>query len=160
MPGGQPLLTEDERSQIEEELRHYPDKRAGCVDALRVVQNRRGWVADEHVADLAPMLGMTVHELDSIASFYPFIFRKPVGRHVIYVCDGLTCWVMGYETVVETLTGLLGISWGGATKDGRFTLLPASCIGECDRAPALKIDNDVYGNVSAEMVETILSKYA
>lgn len=153
------MLTEDERSQIEGELRRYPEKRAGCVDALRVVQKSRGWVTDAHVADLAPLLGMTVDELDSVASFYPFIFRKPVGRHVIYVCDGLTCWVMGYETVVGTLTSRLGISLGGTTKDDRFTLLPASCIGECDRAPAMKIDNDVYGGVSPDMIETILSKY-
>ncbi len=153
------MLTEDERAQIEEELRHYPDRRAGCVDALRVVQNRRGWVADEQITDLAPVLGMTVHELDSIATFYPFIFRKPVGRHVIYVCDGLACWVMGYEPIVETLTSLLGISWGDSTTDGRFTLLPVSCIGECDRAPALKIDDDVHGNVSPDTIEKILSEY-
>ncbi len=159
MPGGQPLLTEEETRQIEEEIRAYPDKRACCVDALKVVQTHRGWVADEQIEDLAPLLGMTVDELESVASFYPFIFRKPVGRHVVYVCDGLACWVMGYERVVETLTRRLEVSWGGTTGDGRFTLLPASCIGECDHAPALKIDNDVHRGVSPEMIEGILSKY-
>ncbi len=93
-------------------------------------------------------------------AFIPFIFRKPVGRHLIFVCDGLACWVMGYEAVIEALTKRLGISWGGTTEDGRFTLLPVSCIGECDRAPALKVDGDVYGDVSPEGIETILSKYA
>ncbi len=124
-----------------------------------MVQEHRGWVADEHIVDLAPMLGMTVHELDEIATFYPFIFRKPVGRHVIFVCDGLACWVMGLDAVIEALTHWLDVSWGGTTKDGRFTLLPVACLGECDRAPALKIDNDVYGGVSAETIETILEKY-
>jgi len=153
------MLTDDETRRIEEELRNYPERRAGCVEALKVIQQRRGWVRDEHIADLAPMLGMTVHELDGVASFYPFIFRKPVGRHLIFVCEGLSCWVMGYEAVIEALTKRLGVSWGDTTKDGCFTLLPVSCMGECDRAPALKIDGDVYGDVSPETIETILERY-
>ena len=124
-----------------------------------MVQNSRGWVADEHVADLAPMLGMTVHELDGVASFYPFIFRRPVGRHIIFVCDGLSCWVMGYEArhrgVDETAWGLLG----GTTEDGRFTLLPVSCMGECDRAPALKWTATCMGTSPPETIETILERY-
>ena len=110
------MLSEDEIRSIENELRNYPERRAGCVEALRIVQNSRGWVADEHIADLAPMLGMTAHELDGVASFYPFIFRRPVGRHIIFVCDGLSCWVMGYEAVIGALTRQLGVSWGKPQK--------------------------------------------
>jgi NADH-quinone oxidoreductase subunit E len=154
------LLTDAERAEIEEEVRPYPQRRAGCLDALKVVQKLRGWVGDEEIGDLAAMLDMSREELDSIATFYPFVFRRPVGRHVISVCDSLSCWVMGYEAVLRTLTEYLGISWGGTTEDGRFTLLPASCIGQCDHAPAIMVDRDVYGDLTAEKIRSILDQYA
>jgi NADH-quinone oxidoreductase subunit E len=152
-------LTDKERAEVEEEVRYYPHRRAGCVEALKVVQRHRGWVADEHLADLAIMLDMSRDELDAIATFYPFIFRKPVGRHIISVCDSLACWVMGYETVLDTLTAHIGVSWGETTEDGRFTLLPVSCIGQCDHAPAIMVDQDVYGDLTAEKIRPILDRY-
>ncbi len=84
------MLSDLERKEIEEELRNYPLPRAGCLDALKVVQRHRGWVPDEQIADVAEALGMTPDELDGIATFYPFIFRRPVGRHIVFICDGLS----------------------------------------------------------------------
>ena len=153
------MLTDDERREIEEELRDCPSRRAASVEALKVVQRHRRWVADEQVAEVAAMLDITADELDEVATFYPFIFRKPVGRHIIYVCDSVSCWVMGYEAVREGLTRLLGISWGGTTGDGRFTLLPVSCLGACDRAPAIMIDGELYGDLVPERLEAILGEY-
>jgi NADH-quinone oxidoreductase subunit E len=154
------LLTDEECAEIEVQLEDCPDKPAASVEALKIVQKHRGWVADEHLADLADMLDMTVDELDGVATFYPFIFRKPVGRHVIYLCDSLSCWIMGHETVLGSLVERLGISWGGTTADGRFTLLPVSCIGACDQAPAMMVDGDVHGDLSPEKIEAILKQYA
>lgn len=153
------MLTDKERAEIEEEIGHYPHKRAACVEALKVVQRHRGWVADEQVADLALMLGMSPDELDAVATFYSFIFRRPVGRHVISVCDSLSCWVMGYEEVRQALVEQLGIPLGGTTEDGRFTLLPASCLGHCDHAPVIMIDKDSYGELTAEEIGPILARY-
>ena len=76
------MLTDAERAAIEEELAHYPTKQAGCVEALKVIQHRHGWVSDEHLQDVALLLNMTADELDGVATFYSLIFRKPVGRHV------------------------------------------------------------------------------
>lgn len=153
------MLTEDEKSKIEEAVKGYPRKRAGCVDAMRVVQERRGWIGDEEIGEIALMLGMTADELDGVATFYPFIFRRPVGRHVIFVCDGVSCWVMGYESIMEALQKGLGIGPGGTTDDGRFTLLPVSCIGQCERAPAIMVDSEVYGELVPEEIPKILDMY-
>lgn len=153
------MLSDEERQEIEEEARDCPSRQSASVEALMVVQKRRRWVGDEQIAEVAAMLGMTAEELDAVATFYPFIFRKPVGRHVIYVCDGVSCWVMGYEAVRESLTRLLGVSWGNTTGDGRFTLLPVSCLGVCDRAPAIMIDGEVYGDLVPERLEAILGTY-
>ena len=104
-------------------------------------------------------MGMSVEELDSVATFYNMIFRKPVGRHVILLCDSISCWVLGYEDIQEYFKKTLGIGLGETTSDGRFTLLPNCCLGTCDCAPALMIDNDLHRNLSIDQLDEILKKY-
>ena len=104
-------------------------------------------------------MGMSVEELDSVATFYNMIFRKPVGRHVILLCDSISCWVMGYEDIQEYFKKQLGIGLGETTSDGRFTLLPNCCLGTCDCAPALMIDNDLHRNLTIKQLDEILKKY-
>lgn len=153
------MLTDDERAEIEETVGLYPHKREACVEALKIVQRHRGWVGDGQIDELADILDMSPDELDGVATFYPFIFRKPVGRHIISVCDSLACWVMGYEDLFRSLSERLGVTWGETTEDGRFTLLPVSCIGQCDRAPAIMVDKDVHGNLTLEKIGPILDRY-
>ncbi len=153
------MMTEDEKTKIQHEIEQSEYPRAASVEALRIVQSRRGWVADEDIRELAPLLDMTPDELDAVATFYSFIFRRPVGRHVIFVCDSVSCWVMGYEALLRLLKDRLGISMGETTPDGRFTLLPVSCIGACDRAPAMMIDRDLHLDVDPEKLERLLDLY-
>jgi NADH-quinone oxidoreductase subunit E len=153
------MLTEEEIKEITAELRHCELKSAASIEALKVVQMRRGWVSDASISDIASLLDMTPAELDGVATFFNFIYRKPVGRHVIAICDSMVCWSMGYEPLRELLRKKLGIGLGETTQDNRFTLLPAACLGACDRAPALLVDEDLYGPVTQEMLDGILEKY-
>jgi NADH-quinone oxidoreductase subunit E len=153
------MLTDEEKRAIDAEARQYEQRRAAVAEALKIVQERRGWVSDEDVRDVADFLGMTPAEVDSIATFYSLIFRRPVGRHVILVCDGVSCWVTGCEPIREHLAARLGIGPGQTTPDGRFTLLPAACLGQCEKAPALMIDKDIHGNLTPEKVDEILARY-
>ncbi len=153
------MLTESEKKEIEAEARHYDYKRAACVDALKVVQRHRGWVSDESLRDVAEYLEMTPDELDNVATFYNLIFRKPVGKHVILVCDSVSCWIMGYERVRQRLSERLGIGFGETTADERFTLLPIVCLGTCDHAPAIMIDGDLCRDVDPEKLDAILAQY-
>ncbi len=153
------MLSEQEKKELETELEKYERKEAASVEALKILQKHRGWVSDEGVRDLSPLLGMTRDELDAVATFYPFIFRRPVGRHVIYLCDSVVCWIMGYEGILGHLTGKLGIAPGETTADGRFTLLPISCAGRCDHAPVLRIDADLHDDVDAAKLDRILEGY-
>jgi NADH-quinone oxidoreductase subunit E len=109
--------------------------------------------------DVAAVLDMTPDELDAVATFYSFIFRKPVGRHIILICDSISCWVMGYNPLLDIIRKQLGIGFGETTGDSRYTLLPISCLGACDRAPAMMVDEDLYGPVTPEMMEEMLGKY-
>ncbi len=154
------MLSEKEIKEINAELAHAATKTSASVDALNIIQRNRGWVSDEAVKDVAAMLKMTTDELDAVATFYSFIFRKPVGRHVILLCDSISCWVMGYNPLLDALKSGLGIAFGETSADKKFTLLPISCLGACDRAPAMMVDEDLYGPVNVEKLKEILDKYA
>ncbi len=153
------MLTDAERQEIEEELSRYPDKQAVCVDALKIVQRHRGWVSDEALKDVAALLEMSPHEVDGVATFYSLIYRRPVGRHVIHVCDSVSCWVMGCGGVCAHLKEKLGIEMGGTTPDGRFTLLPIVCLGACDAAPAMMIGGTTHGNLTMDRIDEILERH-
>lgn len=153
------MLTVEEIKEIEQAIKLVPYKKAASVEALKVVQEHRRWISDESLRDVAKFLDMSPEELDSVATFYNLIFRKEVGKHVILVCDSISCWVMGYENLRDELFNRLGIKYGETTPDGLFTVLPNCCLGTCDCAPALMIDNDLYRNVAIEQLDEILLKY-
>ena len=126
------MLTTEEQKEIEAEMTHYPVKESVCIDALKIVQRHRGWVSDDTLQDVAQFLQMSVDQLDSVATFYNLIFRKPVGRHVIFYCDSVSCWLLGCNRLRDDLSDKLGIRPGQTTPDGKFTLLPIVCLGACD----------------------------
>jgi NADH-quinone oxidoreductase subunit E len=109
------MLTEEEKQEIAEELRHCERPAAAAVEALLVVQKRRGWVSDASLREAASLLGMTPAELDAVATFYSCIFRKPVGKHVIAFCDSMVCWSLGSDALRTALTAKLGIGPGETT---------------------------------------------
>ncbi len=115
------MLTEEEKREIGEEIKQYPYPAVACIDALKIIQHHRGWVSDESVKDISQLLGISDEEVDGVATFYSRIYRKPVGRNVILICDSVSCMIMGYESVYEYISKKLGIKFGGTTSDGRFT---------------------------------------
>jgi NADH-quinone oxidoreductase subunit E len=152
-------LSAEERREIEAEFAHYPTKRAVCIDALKIVQRHRGWISDEGLQDIAQMLAMSLDELDGVATFYNLLYRKPVGRHVVLLCDSVSCWIMGYEKLRERLCSKLGARLGETTADGRFTLLPIVCLGTCDHAPAMLVDEDLHRDLDPAKAEQALENY-
>lgn len=153
------MLSVIEIEQITHEMQQVPVKKAACIEALKIVQGQRRWVSDESVADIAELLEMSTAEVDSVATFYNLIFRRPVGRHVILLCDSISCYVMGYTEIKQQLMTLLQISYGQTTPDERFTLLPNACLGTCDHAPAMMIDNDLYRDLTTTTLSQILDQY-
>lgn len=147
------------RQEIAAVAQHAEYKRAASTDALKLVQKRFGYISDNHLAEVAAILGMTPAELDAVATFYNLIFRRPVGRHVILLCDSVACWVMGETAARAQLRERLGIKPGETTTDGRFTLLPIVCLGHCDHAPAMMVDEDQYGDLNAARLDEILERY-
>jgi len=153
------MLTENEIQEIKEDMKLYPVKSGACIEALKIVQEHHGWVSDENIKDLSAILEMPVEEIDGVATFYSMIFRKPVGRNIILVCDSITCFLMGYETIYQHISKRLGIKFGETTSDNRFTLLQNPCLGDCDHAPAMMINKDHYNNLNIGIIDDILEKY-
>jgi NADH-quinone oxidoreductase subunit E len=153
------MLTEEEKKEIQEEVKQYPSPAMACIDALKIIQRYRGWVSDESVKDIAKFLSISNEEVDGVATFYSRIYRRPVGRNVILICESISCMIMGYESIYEYISGKLGICFGETTNDGCFTLLPVSCLGDCDHAPAMMINNDHFNKLTFEKIDELLGNY-
>ena len=153
------VLADEEIEEIEHECAHLPDRQSAAIDAMMIVQKRRGWISDESLGAIARLLGMSVEALDSVATFYNLIFRQPVGRHVVMVCDSVSCYVMGADGLRARIEEHLGVRTGETTEDDRFTLLPIVCLGACDRAPTLMIDEELIGPVDADNLEAVFSRF-
>ena len=155
----QSILTAEEITAIHEFMHHYPHARAASLDALKVVQKRNGWVDDAQVNAVANMLDVPVTDIEGVATFFNRIYRSPVGRHVILICDSVACYLTGYEALSAELQKQLGIGYGQTTPDGRFTILPICCLGNCDKGPAVLINEDTYGPVTPAEVTQLLELY-
>jgi NADH-quinone oxidoreductase subunit E len=154
------MLSDSERQELEQLLGRYPTKQTASIDSLLVVQKHRGWISEEALKDVAGFLEMTLDELDGIATFYTRIFRKPVGTHVISVCDSVSCFIMGAESLMRYLEERLNIRAGQTTVDGRFTLIPNVCLGHCELAPVMLVGQQVFGNLTEERIDQILTEVA
>ena len=153
-------LSATEREEIETEAAHYPRRDAVCIEALQIVQRHRGWVSDDSVAAIAAYLNMGAAQVDDVATFYNRIFRQPVGRKIIYLCNSVVCWMEGCDTLRAHLNERLGIDYGDTSDDGEYTLLPITCLGDCDHAPALMIDDAHYHDLAVDSLDRLLAKPA
>jgi NADH-quinone oxidoreductase subunit E len=149
-------LRPDEVRAVTDLAARYPNRRAACIEALRLVQRRHRWVSDRVIVELAPLLDMTPDELEAVATFYNLVFRRPVGRHVVLLCDSVSCWIMGCDALRDRIESRLGIRPGATTVDGRFTLLPIVCLGHCDHAPAMMIGDELHGDLDAGRLDALL----
>jgi NADH-quinone oxidoreductase subunit E len=150
------MLPETLKHNLLEQIDHVDHPREMAIDVIDALQNHFGYFSDEAMAEAADLLGMSSLELDELATFYTFIYREPVGKHVIHVCDSLICWMEDGQNLVTHLCDKLGIQMGETTTDGLFTLLPVCCIGYCDRAPAILVDRRVHGPLTIESLDRLI----
>jgi NADH-quinone oxidoreductase subunit E len=134
----------------------YPREQA--INVMFAVQHHYGYLTDEGLEEAAEILGLTPLELEELATFYDFIYRRPVGKFVIHVCDGVVCWMFHENSVFEYLCKKLGVCAGEVSADGWFTVLPTACIGFCDRAPAMLINGRMYGPLTPGLIDEVLEK--
>lgn len=132
--------------------------REAAVDVMKELQAHYGWLTDEAVEEAAALLGLSPLQVEELATFYEMIYRRPVGKKVIHVCDSISCWCADCDGLMQHLKDRLGVGPGGTTADGMFTLIPCCCLGMCGDSPAMSVGDNLYGKVTPELADRILDE--
>ena len=149
------VLSPEELSEIDAELAHVPYKSGAAIDALKIVQAKRGWISDQSLQAIAKYLDMSAEELEGIATFYNLIYRRPVGKKVILFCDSVSCWICGCDGIKQKITDVLGVDYGETTQDDAYTLIPVPCLGACDRAPVMMVGDDLHTHLDEVKIDAL-----
>jgi len=152
------MIPEELKKSLQQRVATAITAREAAVDVMKELQAHYGWLTDEAVGEAADLLGLSRLQVDELATFYEMIYRRPVGKKVIHVCDSISCWCAGFERIMEHLKSRLGVEVGGTSADGMFTLLPCCCLGMCGDSPALSVGAELYGSVTPEQVDEILEQ--
>lgn len=147
----------ERRETVEAILSRYPHKRSAVMPLLRLAQESRGYLEAEDLRAVGELVGLTLAEVESVASFYALFYRKPVGRFVLTVCGNLSCALAGARRLADHLSQRLGVRPGQTTADGLFTLqLTPECLAACDQAPVLQVNGYYLHRVSPERADRVL----
>lgn len=152
------MISQEMRDQLQAQVASAEHPREQAINVMYAVQKHYGYLTDEGLVEAADILRLTPLEVEELATFYDFIYREPVGKYVIHVCDGVVCWMFHENSVFAYLCKKLGVCAGQISADGWFTVLPTACIGLCDRAPAMLINGKMYGPLTPQLIDEILEK--
>jgi len=144
---------------VVEIVEKYDRKACNLIPLLHDLQRTLGYLSPEVMETVAEQLGTTVGQVHGVATFYSLFYTKPQGKYVVRLCDSPPCHLEGSKAVREAVSKTLGISEGDTTEDGNFTFEIVSCMGLCGVAPAIMVNDDVYGNLKPEMIPDILGRY-
>ncbi len=150
------MIPDSLRKELAARVREAITPREAAVDIMKELQRHSGWLTDEGVEVAAELLGLSPLQVEELATFYEMIYRRPVGKQVIHLCDSISCWCMGGERIMEQLREKLGVEPGGTTTDGRFTLIPCACLGNCGEGPTMMVGDTLHGRLTPEEVNDIL----
>ncbi len=152
------MISEQLKKSLQERIASAVNPREAAMAVMKDIQLYYGWLSDEAVREAAELLGLTDLQVEEMATFYEMIYRRPVGKKVVHLCDSISCWAMGGEKLLEQLTAHLGIKVGETTSEGMFTLLPCSCLGNCGESPTMMIGESIYGRLTLEKAVEILEQ--
>ena len=152
-----PMIPEHLKTILERRVACAVTNRETAVDVMKELQRHYGWFTDEALEEASQLLGLSLLQVEELATFYEMIYRRPVGRHVVHVCDSISCWASGGETLLKSLANLLKIKPGSTTSDGAITLLPCSCLGNCGEAPCMMIGEEQHGRMTPETGTEIIA---
>lgn len=137
----------------------YPDAQGAVLPSLHIIQKEYGHLGYEAMRFVSNHLKVPESDVFGTATFYSLYRWKSVGKHQIQICHNLSCTLMGAETVIAHLEKKLGVCEGQVTKDGKFSFIRMECIGRCDGAPAMLVDDEYHGNLTPEKIDEVLKQY-
>ena len=158
-PGGDFTYTPENQAKFDANVQCYPpdQRKSAILYALYLAQGQQGYLTAAAMRHVAEQIGCTAAEVEDVVSYYTMFFTRPVGTYVLNVCRTLSCALLGAERVTEAMCAALGIEKPGETDPtGTFTLMEVECLGACDRAPVVMVNDDWHERLSPEQVRQFL----
>ncbi len=152
------MLSEHSRQLILAEAERYPRRRSAFLPALQIAQDEQGWLSPETMREVADLLETDTNALYDLATFYSLLHTEPVGRYVLRVCNGLSCYIRGSDHLIERLCDTLDVRPHGTSADGLWTVEPFECLAACDGAPAVMVNGELYRNVTVERADDLVER--
>lgn len=150
------MLSEETKKAILDLQKKYPVKRSALIPALHLAQSEKGYLSLETQTEVANLFQLDVNEVHSVVTFYDMFFERPVGKHIIHICKNASCMLRGCDDLINKVCTKLKTKPGQVTEDGEFTVIPSECLGACDRAPMMLVDEKVVGPVKDDEIDDIL----
>ncbi|MDX1682904.1 MAG: NADH-quinone oxidoreductase subunit NuoE [Phycisphaeraceae bacterium] len=155
----EPYLDAALQQELESDvLVKYPNRRAAALPVLHAVQHKHGYLPFQALEEVGEFLGVPAAEIYDTATFYEEFFLEPRGEYVIWVCQSISCELLGHDSLLDKVRDKLGIEPGETTEDGRFTLMTAECLGSCGTAPVALVNEKLHENLTADNLDTILDE--
>ena len=152
-----PVAFNDKQLKVIDHLiNHYPQKKAALGDVLHLALETFGHISPEVEEYVAELMDLPVTYVHQVVSFYTLYLRKPVGKYHLMLCDNVSCMICGAGELVEHLEKKLGIEAGETTADGKFTLWTVECLGACEMAPMILINDRFYGRLTPAKLDELL----
>jgi NADH-quinone oxidoreductase subunit E len=157
-PGEPFAFSPENQAKFDEIVTHYPpeERKSAILYALYLAQRQQGYLTGAAMRHVAQQIRCTAAEVEDVVSYYTMFYTKPVGRYVLNVCRTLSCALLGAERVTEEMSAALGIKPGETDPSGTFTLIEVECLGACDRAPVVMVNDDWHERLAPEQVKAWL----
>lgn len=153
------MISEQAKQRMRTLAARYPVGRSAVMPALYIAQQEEGYITQEGLQAVAEAIGMTVDDVESVATFYTMYYQHPQGKKVIKVCTSISCYLRNCDALVKHLERRLGVSRGETTADGNYTLMTAECLASCGTAPVLQVNDEFVENVTPEMVDALIDEW-
>ena len=159
-PGEPFAFTPENQAKFDEIVTHYPPERrkSAILYALYLVQDQQGYVSRASMRHVAQQIGCTPAEVEDVVTYYVMFHQRPVGTYVLAVCRTLSCALLGAERVTEELSAKLGIKPGETVPTGTFTLIEVECLGACDRAPVVMVNDDWHEGLTPDQCSAFIDE--
>jgi NADH-quinone oxidoreductase E subunit len=152
------MISEQAKQHMRDLAARYPVARSAVMPALYIAQQEEGYITQAALQAVAEAIGMTVDDVESVATFYTMYFRQQPGKKVIKVCTSISCYLSNCDALVSHLEQRLGIKRGETTVEGNYTLLTAECLASCGTAPVLQVNDEFVENVTLEMADALIDE--
>jgi NADH-quinone oxidoreductase E subunit len=153
------MISEQAKQRMRDLAARYPVARSAVMPALYIAQQEEGYITQEGLQAVAETIGLTVDDVESVATFYTMYYQQPPGKKVIKVCTSISCYLRNCDALVNHLEKRLGIKRGETTADGNFTLMTAECLASCGTAPVLQVNDEFVENVTLEMSDALIDAW-